>query len=328
LALDFAVELRRRGLAPSTVRRRLNTLSSLAGMAGELGVVEWSLEVPNEEEVAAAEQAGQRGATGNMPYLLPHHTTEPAEIDRLDVQHYALRQALEADFLAPVQRPERILDVGTGTGQWAFDQCARFPEALVSGFDLEPSKPEAPPNYRLVRGNLLQGLPFASGSFDFVHQRLLMLAVPLRLWAGVVDELVRVLQPGGWLELVEGNVEFEASGPATDRLAELLRRLARVSGIDSTGIIFRSLQDQLARRGMAEIERRTVSIPLGEWGGRLGSLLASDCRAMYLRLSDTFEAKFDVPVPECHDLVARAQLEWEELHTRYSFVVAYGRKPG
>ena len=34
LALDFAVELRRRGLAPATVRRRLNTLSSLVGLAG------------------------------------------------------------------------------------------------------------------------------------------------------------------------------------------------------------------------------------------------------------------------------------------------------
>src|SRR5262245_61759287 len=198
LTLDFAVELRRRGLAPATVRRRLNTLSSLVGLAGELGVVEWSLEVPNEEEVAAAEQPGPGGGA-DVHYVLPRH---PAEIDRLDVQHYALRQALEADFLAPVQGPERILDVGAGTGQWAFDQCARFPEALVTGFDLEPSKPEAPPNYRLVRGNLLQGLPFASGSFDFVHQRLLMLAVPLRLWPGVVDELVRVLQPGGWLELV------------------------------------------------------------------------------------------------------------------------------
>src|SRR5262245_57086039 len=37
LALDFAVELRRRGLAPATVRRRLNTLRSLVGLAGELG---------------------------------------------------------------------------------------------------------------------------------------------------------------------------------------------------------------------------------------------------------------------------------------------------
>src|SRR5262245_59166918 len=57
LALDFAVELRRRGLAPATVRRRLNTLSSLVGLAGELGVVKWSLEVPSDEQANAAAQA-------------------------------------------------------------------------------------------------------------------------------------------------------------------------------------------------------------------------------------------------------------------------------
>src|SRR5262245_66161598 len=44
LALDFAVDLRRRGLAAGTVRRRLNTLSSLVGLAGDLGVVKWRSE--------------------------------------------------------------------------------------------------------------------------------------------------------------------------------------------------------------------------------------------------------------------------------------------
>src|SRR5262245_53388078 len=53
LALDFAVELRRRGLAAATVRRRLNTLSSLVGLACELGVVERSLEGPSEGQSAA-----------------------------------------------------------------------------------------------------------------------------------------------------------------------------------------------------------------------------------------------------------------------------------
>src|SRR5262245_60735482 len=54
LASDFAVELRRRGLAASTVRRRLNRLGSLVGLAGAVGAVEWSLEVPSDEQVAAA----------------------------------------------------------------------------------------------------------------------------------------------------------------------------------------------------------------------------------------------------------------------------------
>ena len=53
-------------------------------------MVKWSLEVPNEENVAAAWELGQRGASGDVPYLMPHPAREPAEIDRLDVQHYGL----------------------------------------------------------------------------------------------------------------------------------------------------------------------------------------------------------------------------------------------
>jgi hypothetical protein len=50
-------------------------------------------------------------------YMLPRR---PSEVDRLDVQHYALREALGANYLAPVKGPALVLDVGSGTGQWAF----------------------------------------------------------------------------------------------------------------------------------------------------------------------------------------------------------------
>ena len=327
LALDFAVELRRRGLAPSTVRRRLNTLSLLVGLAGELGVVKWSLEVPNEEEVAAAEQVGKGGETRDLPYIFPHHAAEPTEIDRLDVQHYALRGHLGANYLAPLKQPARILDVGCGTGLWAYELCAEFHDAQVVGLDLMPSKRPWPATYRFVRANLLTGLPFADERFDFVHQSLLAWAVPVKSWQVVVQDLVRVVRPGGWVELVESTTEFEPAGAAMKRLCELLDRLSRTRGLDSTGIVFRSIDSYLTRAGMAQVERRTVRLSVGEWGGRAGSLLATDGRAAFTRLAPVFEAQFGIPERECLELVTAAQLEWEELHTTSSVAVAFGRKP-
>ncbi len=328
LVLDFAVELRRRGRARATVRRRLGTLSSVVRMAGELGVVEWSLEMPNEEDVAAAEQAGQRGASGDVPYLMPHHAIEPTEIDRLDVQHYGLQEHLGANYLAPLEQPARILDVGCGTGLWGYESCTEFPRAQVVGLDLVPSKRPWPAAYRFVRGNLLQGLPFADDRFDFVHQRALMVGVPVRFWQEVVQDLVRTTRPGGWVELVEGTTESEPAGAATERLNELIQRLSRTRGLDSTGIVFRSVDSYLTRAGMAQVERRTVPLPLGEWGGRIGSLMATDFRAVFIRLAPAFEAAFGIPERECLELVTAMQQEWEDLHSTYSVVVAFGRKPG
>ncbi|MBO0682854.1 MAG: hypothetical protein J2P45_06830 [Candidatus Dormibacteraeota bacterium] len=57
-------------------------------------------------------------ANDSRHYLLPTHS---AVIDRLDVQHYALRIALGALHEAPIDAPARVLDVGAGSGQWGWD---------------------------------------------------------------------------------------------------------------------------------------------------------------------------------------------------------------
>jgi SAM-dependent methyltransferase len=326
LVLDFAVELRRRGRARATIRRRLSTLSSLAGMAGELGVVEWSLEVPNEEEVAAAEQAGQ-GSAGDVAYLVPRHPTDPAEIDRLDLQHYALQERLGANYLAPLEQPTRILDVGCGTGLWAYELCAEVPQALVVGFDLEVSKRPWPDTYRFVRGNLLQGLPFADDGFDFVHQRLLLAAVPVKAWGRTMADLVRVTRPNGWLELVEVEFDIGPAGPSTRRLVGMVWRLMREVGLDTTGIIYRSLGEHAGRAGLIDVEAREDTVPIGEWGGRIGSLMASAFRSVFIRTMGMFEAKFGVSEQEYLELVTAMQQEWEEHHSLSRFTVAWGRKP-
>ena len=234
---------------------------------------------------------GQGSSDSHASYVLPRH---PTEVDRLDVQHYALREALDANYLAPVRSPTVVLDAGTGTGQWAYEVCREFPEATVIGLDLVPGKAGSPPNYRGVRGNLLQGLPLRDDLIDFVHQRFLFSGVPVKSWPDVVTDLVRVARPGGWVELVEGATELQPTSPATERLAELFRTLNTSMGLDSTGVVFKSLDGYLKGAGMSEVERHTVALPVGEWGGRIGSMMASDFRALFTRLAPVFQVKFGV----------------------------------
>jgi len=37
---------------------------------------------------------------------------------------------------APLKNPQRIMDVGTGTGIWAIDMADKYPESEVIGIDL------------------------------------------------------------------------------------------------------------------------------------------------------------------------------------------------
>lgn len=261
-----------------------------------------------------------------MAYMLPRHQTE---IDRLDVQHYALRAAVRGNHLAPLEQPAAILDVGSGTGQWAYDLCAEFPEALVTGVDLVPGKADRRPgNHRFVKANVLHGLPFADGRFDFVHQRLMVTALPLTTWPDVVRDLLRVTRPGGWIELVEGGDQIEPRGPATGRLFELAAQLAAAYGLDTSGSVCDMLDSYLRDAGAQAVERHSVALPIGEWGGRVGSLMASDFRSTFTGLCGTFESRFGLPAAICQELLRAMHEECEGYHTRYTVTFAFGRKPG
>jgi SAM-dependent methyltransferase len=269
--------------------------------------------------------ADPRPPGGDVAYIFPRH---PSEVDRLDLQHFALREALGANYLAPVVRPDPIIDVGCGTGQWAVDLCQEFPEALVVGLDIEVRKPQRAANYRFVRSNLLQGLPFQDDRFDFVHQRLLGPGVPLTAWPEVVRDLVRAGRPGAWIEIVEGEFALEPAGPATVQLFDLAREIAGQMGLDTTGTAFHSLGEYLSRAGATNIQTRHVELPVGEWGGRIGSFMASDFRAAFMRLSDAFRETLWVSDEVVHELLKTMLQEWEEHQSRWTLAISFGQKEG
>jgi SAM-dependent methyltransferase len=322
LVLDYAVALRRRGLTPATARRRLGTLRSLLATARKLGQIGWELELPGEEVVERA--MAEKVERERSSYLFPRH---PAEADRLDLQHHALREALGQNYLAPVDSPQRVLDVGTGTGQWGCELCWEHPGALVVGFDLVPGRPEHPPGYRHVRGNLLQGLPFRDDCFDFVHQRYLVSGIPVSAWPGAVAELVRVTRPGGWVELAEPTMGDRHVGPATERLQRMFQEMAGSLGLDTSDVVFSSVDRYLRQAGLEEVSRREFELPVGEWGGRVGSFLASNGRAGITRICEMLQARGILSAEEAADLIGRAMRELEEYHTIALLAIAYGRKP-
>ena len=321
--LDYAVDLRRRGSAPATINRRLATLRSLVRAAQESGVIGWWLEVPTEEQISLAIES--HATSENVRYLLPRH---PGEIDRLDIQHYALRETMGANFLAPVDSPQRLLDVGCGTGQWGFEACLQFPDALVVGLDLVAGKPNRPSRYHWVKANLLQGLPFVQDQFDFVHQRLLVTGVPVASWPPVVAEFVRVTRPGGWVELVEPPLALEEAGPATERLLALTTGISAALGLDTTRVVFDSLDGYLRQAGLVGVERRQLSMPIGRWGGQIGSLLVTDLRAGFTRVCEVLQARSKLSAEEAADVIKRAHEEWEHGRMSWTFATAFGRKAG
>lgn len=321
--LAYAVALARRGRARATIARRLTTLRSLVRLAHDLGQVPWTLSVPDADEISAA--VDRMPAGDNPHYLFPR---DPSEVDRLDIQHYALKATLGVDHLAPIPEPRRVLDAGAGTGQWGFDLLRQFPHCLVVGLDLVPGKLVRPPGYRFVKGNLIHGLPFSDGAFDFVHQRLLAAGLPLASWPAVVADLARVARPGGWVELVEAPWEADDVGPATEGLLEILRRMTASGGLDPRREVFDSLGRYLEQAGLVEVTWRDVALPVGAWGGDVGSLMETDLRAGFMRLCEAMQSRGLITEAEARERIKAAAQEATQRRMALHFAFAFGRKPG
>ncbi|KAF7589917.1 hypothetical protein BBP40_003535 [Aspergillus hancockii] len=143
-------------------------------------------------------------------YLLPHHV---AELDRLRRQHQHYSAAsgnvlLGFDLPPSTDHPLRVLDSGCADGTWLREMAAQYPEYTFALHGVDIASHLFPKNVDLdlrqhdVRQPFPDGWEW-KGSFDFVHQRLMVWALKKVEWPQVVHHLQSLLKPGGTLQLVE-----------------------------------------------------------------------------------------------------------------------------
>ncbi len=117
-----------------------------------------------------------------------------------------------------------------------------------------------------------------------------------------------------------------AAGPATLRLYELAGGLASSHGLDPDGSIPRRLAGELRAHGLRQVEQIEVTLPIGEWPQRLGSLVISDVRAGFTCMAPAMH-EIGVDREELARLLTTALAEGEKLQTRHIAYLALCRRP-
>lgn len=131
----------------------------------------------------------------------------------IDIKLFRLQKAPIQDKL---QKGIKVLDIGCGPGWWSIDMAKLYPNSQFVALDISDnfSRDNAPDNLVFKLANAGQGLPFEDNEFDYVFQRFLVMGLPVAQYAFVVDEIKRVLKPGGTVEILEMVSSYDNPSPA------------------------------------------------------------------------------------------------------------------
>lgn len=315
------------GYIPNLVLQGLSQLLVEWDLAPKVQQASSPFPQTSSESVADGEIVEGRFMLSTAAYALPKGEQE---INRLDLQHVIVYNAFQGNYRAPIENPQAILDVGTGTGRWAREMAQTFPDAWVVGCDLVESKTSedaaglTPLNYQFVKGDVLKGLPFDKERFDFVHQRFLILGIPAALWPQDIAELMRLTKPGGWVELVETETKVRNPGPIGQKYSDLVRAASLSRGIDSSSVP--RLSSLLQDAGFINVEAKSVDVPIGTRGGDLGRLVATNLMTGAHALKPLVVSQGLVTAQEYDQDLSILPREWEQYHAMFPLYVAYGQR--
>ncbi|KAI1063365.1 hypothetical protein LB506_012873 [Fusarium annulatum] len=261
---------------------------------------------------------------------------DEAELDRIDMCHAKYCALIGKNrYLAPLEKPQRILDLGCGTGIWSIEMAEEFPSAEVIGTDVAPTQPDwVPPNCHFEVDDIEREWTWKEDSFDFVYARDLLLAI--RDWPALIDQ---TYTGGGW-------VEFQAIvgvlGCDDDSIPEdsYLRKFSTMmeQGSAKFGA---SLTDPmrwkgwLEERGYQNVTERVFKLPFNPWpkdprmkllGAWEMENLLSGLEAMVTRMFQKGLGWTDAEVTVFLAFL-RKEIKNPRMHGYWPYYVVYAQKP-
>ncbi|CEJ54792.1 hypothetical protein PMG11_01085 [Penicillium brasilianum] len=222
------------------------------------------------------QENGRRYA--NEAYFMPND--EP-ELTRLNIVHQIylilLDNALTAAPLPPSPTPARILDIGTGPGDWAIEMSAAYPTATIIASDLTVFDSGlghlALPNVDFQLADARTEWTYHQ-PFDLIHLR--GLSGAFQDWNAIYAQAFTHCKPGGYIEIADADpaadtIAFsplnrpgsEAEVPALHKYTAALRAAAEAAGYPRD--LAHLNTDALAASGFVDVRVLERTIPIGLW---------------------------------------------------------------
>ncbi|KAI1645802.1 S-adenosyl-L-methionine-dependent methyltransferase [Daldinia loculata] len=193
------------------------------------------------------------------------------ELERMEIQHKLYRHCLDG-ALTSTRLPlhtTQILDLGTGTGVWAIEMAARYPQAQITGVDVYPIQRRGgiPPNVKFEIDDVENPWKYPDNTFDFIHAR--SMAGGVRDWPALFRQVYNKLKPGGLFEMTEialNIFDFDGKFAEAEMCPEFLqicRDLYKEVDMDFNPSPL--VPDWLVEIDFEKVVQRSEILPLGSW---------------------------------------------------------------
>ncbi|RKP06345.1 S-adenosyl-L-methionine-dependent methyltransferase [Thamnocephalis sphaerospora] len=261
----------------------------------------------------------------NCPYPLPN---DLEEVDRLEIQHYAIQQITRKRYHALLYNPKRAIDIGAGTGIWLMEMATDFPECEFTGIDIAPLQPTTilPQNCTFEMANVLEGLSHPDGYFDYVRHCLLVAAIPKDKWLSYVKECARLCASGGWVEMIDSSGRIHGGGPACQKISNTMSGVLKARGLSPETT--ETLDVLMREAGLVDVEVKEFRmISGGSRGGSAGKLFLKDFRMGCNALAPLLVNMHGMAREDVDQLILQAEQEMEQCDTYGILRIFVGRKP-
>jgi len=168
----------------------------------------------------------------------------------------------------------RILDLGgQGAGDWAWHAALQYPNTKIYTVttkairQLSNCNIRGPPNHRQVAVERMTKLPFSDDQFDLISARELHAILKLfgengaDEWDACLNECMRVLKPGGYLEFSILDVDIMNAGPLGNAKAVEFGFALQTLGFDPNPT--RTFISRLRCAGFEDVRRAWLCLPVG-----------------------------------------------------------------
>ncbi|KAI9779154.1 MAG: hypothetical protein M1839_007689 [Geoglossum umbratile] len=191
---------------------------------------------------------------------------DQAEQTRLSIVHQVHLALLDGELTASPIKDDigRILDVGTGTGEWAIAMAEKYPHAEVIGTDLSAIQPDqVPENVFFEIDDAEQEWTYTQG-FDLIHMR--NLSGSFENWNYIYEQAFKHLKPGGYLEVRDFQMTQWMTEIPDSPAAKFARALKSASDKARRPLGVSHVKRNRARQaGFVDIQLGHLVLPLGTW---------------------------------------------------------------